>query len=170
MCGFSLILFSSHVTCSLIWEARKSFPFNHTIQESSQAMPRCLLFSMIPAWNSMSPFKLESFFKLWKIFFLVFKLSLLLHLLLFFPARFIIHMLCLLVSFFLGSPFLFSTQFLSSVFVSGFASSLPLGLPVLHSLLQFVLHLKSRFLVEKGFSFASDFLKRLYGFLFPVVV
>lgn len=93
MCGFSLVLFSSHVTCSLVWEACKSFPFNHTIQESSQPMPRCLLFSMIPAWNSMSPFKLKSFFKLWKIFFLVWKFLLLLHLLPFFPSRFIIHVM-----------------------------------------------------------------------------
>ena len=74
MCGFRLILFSSRVTCSLLREACKSFPFNHGIQDSSQAVPRCLRFSITPAWNSTSPCKPESLFEPRKIFFLVLKL------------------------------------------------------------------------------------------------
>lgn len=61
------------------------------------------------------------------------------------PSRFIIHLSCLL-SLSLPRLFFFSALFLSSsMFALGFALSLPLGFPVLHSLLQFILNLKSRF-------------------------
>lgn len=169
MCVFSLVLFSSHVTCSLIREACKSFPFNHGIQESSQAVPRCLLFSIAPAWNSTSPFEPKSFFAPRKIFFLVLKLLLLLHFLDSSP----------LLGFLLFTCYVLSVcLFLGSCLPLYMFCLLPFLLWVLHdlfhlvpfSLLRFALNLKTCFLVQnKIFSFAIDFLKKYsYRFVFFV--
>lgn len=61
MCGFRLLLFSSYGTCSLIWEACKSFPFNHGIQESSPAMPNCLFFFHHSCLELNEPFQTQVF-------------------------------------------------------------------------------------------------------------
>lgn len=155
MCDFRLILFSSRVTCSLLREACKSFPFNHGIQDSSQAVPRCLRFSITPAWNSTSPCKPESFFEPRKIFYLVLKLLLLLCCLGFLsPCRlFRLHIACLLG---LSPPRLWfsSTGVLSSsIFLPWVLRDLVHLLPTPHPLLQFMLNLKSCFLVQRSIFF-----------------